>query len=216
MPKSILKLGSTVSLFIKRGSVLDFQHENGAIVNAANEFCLGGGGVDGAISEAGGDPLYQARCALPIVKRTISNDPIRCPTGQAKLTGPFQPSPVGSLSGYTLKVPYVIHAVGPDYNLCPSVEKGDNLLHSAYMESLERSKEAKIQAVAFSLLSAGVFRGPKSIREVLEIGLSTIISFRGYDELEEIHLYAFTSSEMKTLLDIAKDLGLKENLSTAD
>jgi hypothetical protein len=61
-----------------------------------------------------------------------------------------------------------------------------------------------------------VFRGPKSIREVLEIGLSTIISFRGYDELEEIHLYAFTSSEMKTLLDIAKDLGLKENLSTAD
>jgi O-acetyl-ADP-ribose deacetylase (regulator of RNase III) len=105
-------------------------------------------------------------------------------------------------------VPYVIHAVGPDYNVCSSLEEGDILLRSAYMECLERSKEAKIQAIAFSLLSAGVYRGPRSIREVLEIGLNAIISFRGYNELEEIHLYAFNDCEMKTLLDIAKDLGL--------
>lgn len=207
--KAIFKLRSNVSLFINRGSVIDFQHENGAIVNAANELCLGGGGVDGAISEAGGDQLYQARCALPIVKRSVSNGPIRCLTGQAKLTGPFQPWSDGSaLSDYTLKVPYVIHAVGPDYNVCSSLEEGDILLRSAYMECLERSKEAKIQAIAFSLLSAGVYRGPRSIREVLEIGLNAIISFCGYDELEEIHLYAFNDCEMKTLLDIAKDLGL--------
>lgn len=212
MSRVIFKLRSKISLFVHRGSVLDFQHENGAIVNAANEVCLGGGGVDGAISEAGGDQLYQARCALPIVKRTnVSNDPIRCPTGQAKLTGPFQPFVDGSsMSEYKLQVPYVIHAVGPDYNICSSLEKGDTLLRSAYMECLERSKEAKVQAIAFSLLSAGVYRGPKSIREVLEIGLNTIIGFEGYEELEEIHLYAFTSGEMKTLLDIAIDVGLKE------
>ena len=75
---------STVSINICQGSVLDFKHEKGAIVNAANEGCLGGGGVDAAISKAGASKLLQDRLGLPIVStKQLKNgvQEIRCPTG---------------------------------------------------------------------------------------------------------------------------------------
>ena len=62
-----------------KGSVVEYTGT--AIVNAANEGCLGGGGVDGAITAAGGEALHAAREALPVL-----DGGIRCPTGQSKLT----------------------------------------------------------------------------------------------------------------------------------
>jgi O-acetyl-ADP-ribose deacetylase (regulator of RNase III) len=123
-----------ISLNIVRGSVVDFTAPTsdkksnkriGAIVNAANERCLGGGGVDGAINNAGGKNLWKDREELPVVQIRTADDgtrrrrrssdsdsassavEIRCPTGSAVITGPNN---YGSL-----KVPYVIHAVGPIY-----------------------------------------------------------------------------------------------------
>jgi O-acetyl-ADP-ribose deacetylase (regulator of RNase III) len=189
-----------ISLNIVRGSVLDFTAPSeskriGAIVNAANEGCLGGGGVDGAINNAGGKNLWKDREELPLVqiagtRSGIGADEIRCPTGGAVITGP---NDYGSL-----KVPYVIHAVGPNYfqfsnsnddesddesenknkNNNNEFSVPDSLLRSAYQNSLKRcNNENNITDVGYSLLSAGIFRGNRSQEDVLRIG---IIAIRDY------------------------------------
>ena len=196
---------SPFSLVITRGSVVDFNYTpnatSSAIVNAANEGCLGGGGVDGAIGDAGGPNLFADRQALPMV------DPgIRCKTGSAVLTGP---NSYGSLH-----VNHVIHAVGPNYRAYNSPEEGDALLFSAYTSSLECAQDANLEAVAFSLLSAGVFRGSKSVEEVLKIGMEAIVKYDGYAELEEVHMCAFSQEEADTLVKVAKKMGLKGGASS--
>mmetsp|Transcript_27477 Transcript_27477/g.34002 ORF Transcript_27477/g.34002 Transcript_27477/m.34002 type:complete len:222 (-) Transcript_27477:174-839(-) len=196
---------SPFHLIINQGSITNFQHPRGAIVNAANEGCLGGGGVDGAISAAGGEHLHEDRLALPVLKAVDSNTQnlyIRCPVGDAKITGPRKYD--------KLKVPYVIHAVGPNYwGYNNSTDEADELLVSAYEQSLNRAREVKLEAVAFSLLSAGVFKGARSLAEVLGIAVHTICDNHGYEELKEVHLFAFTQKEVDTLLEIAQNIGLK-------
>ena len=188
------------NLIISRGSVVDFSYpsnpESSAIVNAANEGCLGGGGVDGAISSAGGPNLLADRQALPELRTGV-----RCPTGSAVITGPN--------SYDKLNTPYVIHAVGPDFRkFGHSLGEGERLLSSAYASSLNCAKSAKLEAVGFSLLSAGIFRGPKSVKGVLKIGIETICKFNAYPELKEVHMCAFDQTEADTLVEIAKDMGL--------
>lgn len=194
------RLSARTSLCIAQGSVVDFSWDTNpkqsAIVNAANEECLGGGGVDGAITTAGGSNLAKDRKALP--KRMG----VRCFTGDAKRTGP------GDYG--TLHVPYVIHAVGPNYNDCSSLNKGDDLLRSAYKASLERAQEAQLQAVAFALLSAGVYRGKQSVHNVLRIAVTTIQEWAQKDiSLTHVFLCGFSSNEVDTLVDICNDLNLK-------
>ena len=108
----------------------------------------------------------------------------------------------------TLRASNVIHAVGPHY-MQYTAEEGDALLTSAYTNSLERAREAGLEAVAFSLLSAGVFRGSRSLREVLRVGVAAMSQFRGYAGLEEVHLCAFNEREANTLVDIANEMGLE-------
>jgi len=201
----VVKNSQPFSLVLCKGSVANFQHNRGAIVNAANEECLGGGGVDGAIASAGGKKLLRDRLALPAVKNEYSTSnliQIRCPTGEAKVTGP------GSYG--SLGVPYVIHAVGPNYMNYDNHEQADELLKLAYVNSLKRAKEAKLEAIAFSLLSSGVFRGTRSVNDVLHLGVKTICEFEGYDELKEVQVFGFTSNEMNTLLKITSNIDLLE------
>jgi O-acetyl-ADP-ribose deacetylase (regulator of RNase III) len=191
-------LSKNISLRLLGGSVIDFSsRQSGAIVNAANEGCLGGGGVDGAISDAGGESLSRDRQALPLLERGI-----RCPTGSAVLTGPGKYG--------TLQVPYVIHAVGPNYMMHDEFDTPDQLLQSAYQKSLDLAKEHGITEVAFALLSAGVFRGERDPDTILGIAVTEIRDWvdqaQDVGALESVSLIAFSPVECKLLLEVTRGI----------
>ena len=186
-------------LCISAGSVLDFGGHTDwepplmAIVNAANTGGLGGGGVDGAITRAGGRALASDRQALPTLSGSRYGDRIR--TGGAVLTGPNRYMPPGG----QLFCANVIHAVGPDYRMVRGpLEEGDRLLTSAYAESMAVAAENGIEYIGFSLLSAGIFRRPRELDDVLRISLQAVRA-NSYPGLKEVHLVAFSPKEQDLL-----------------
>jgi len=188
--ESVFRLGET-SVVISSGSVVKFSGD--AIVNAANNGGLGGGGVDGAVNAAGGKELIMAREALPIIKGNT-----RIPTGDAVVT-----------IGGNLAAKKVIHAVGPNYMSYRNSNEADEKLRSAYQNSLRVAvEEEDISSVGFSLLSSGIFRGSRSLDAVLEIACvavrDSIDSKSIHDLVKEIHLIAFNPDELKTLMKAAK------------
>ena len=125
-----------------------------AIVNAANQVMLGGGGVDGAIHRAAGPELYKACLKVPEVSPGV-----RCPTGEARIT-----------PGFKLPAKFVIHTVGPVYR---DGQHGEpEKLAACYRNSLALAAERGCKSIAFPCISTGVYGYPKeaaaqiAVREV--------------------------------------------------
>ncbi len=155
-----------------------------AIVNAANESLLGGGGVDGAIHRAAGPELSE-EC------RTLNG----CNTGEAKIT-----------KGYRLRAKWVIHTVGPVWDGGKSNE--DELLARCYRNSLTLAEKHAIRTIAFPCISTGVYRFPSE--RAARIALREIKSFLdGNKTVKKVMPVCFGSSDFQiyqtTLLDITQD-----------
>ncbi len=165
-----------MSLTLSRGDITDLKVD--AIVNAANESLLGGGGVDGQIHRKAGPELL-AEC------RTLHG----CKTGEAKIT-----------KGYRLPSKYVIHTVGPVWH---GGTKGEaELLKNAYVNSLNLAVENSLESIAFPAISTGVYGYPKE--EAANIAVQTIRTFLEKHEMEVV-LVAFSERDEQLYTELLQN-----------
>lgn len=152
-----------------------------AIVNAANESLLGGGGVDGAIHRAAGPELL-AEC------RTLGG----ARTGEAKIT-----------KGYRLPAKHVIHAVGPVWH---GGNRGEpELLAACYRNSLALAASHGLRTIAFPAISTGVYRYP--LEEATRIAQREVKTFLAAHPLPEVVTFCcFSSKDLSVYEMIADDV----------
>jgi O-acetyl-ADP-ribose deacetylase (regulator of RNase III) len=159
-------------LKVQQGDITKLEVD--AIVNAANQSLLGGGGVDGAIHRAAGPELLAA-C------RTIGG----CPTGEARIT-----------NGYKLSATHVIHTVGPVYS---GKQQDAGLLAGCYRNSLMLAVENNIKSAAFPAISCGVYGYP--IDDACKIAVDTTGQFLEKNESLEKVIFMLFSAGDKAVYD---------------
>lgn len=150
-----------------------------AIVNAANNSLLGGGGVDGAIHHAAGPELYRECLSLN-----------GCKTGEAKMT-----------NGYRLPAKYVIHTVGPIYDE-DNVKECERLLRNCYKNSLQLAIDNNIKSIAFPSISTGVYGYP--FKDASKLALETVMDFikEHPNAFESIIFVTFLESDYEDFKEI--------------
>jgi len=165
-------------LAVRRGDITRLEVD--AIVNAANERLLGGGGVDGAIHRAAGARLLEACRAIPEVRPGV-----RCPTGEARIT-----------PGFDLTARFVIHTVGPVWQGGGAGE--ENLLAACYRESLSLAERHTVASIAFPAIGTGVYRFPA--RRAAEIAVREIRRHLGRAQsVATVILVAFDAAMVEVL-----------------
>ncbi len=147
-----------------------------AIVNAANNTLLGGGGVDGAIHRAAGIELYN-EC------KTLGG----CETGEAKIT-----------KGYKLKAKFIIHTVGPIWK--GGLNNEDLLLAKCYENSIKIAKTYNLNSIAFPAISTGVYGYPVNLASKIAIDTIKAQDFKG-----TVFIYAFDELTYNTYNEILSE-----------
>ena len=158
------------------------EQDTEAIVNAANERLIPGGGVDGAIHRKGG----------PSILKELRSKYTHCPTGKAVITG-----------AGNLKAKYVIHAVGPIYKNGKSGEP--ELLESVYKNSLLKALEFNINSISFPALSTGAYGYP--IEDAAKVALKTVIEFlKSYQKPKLVRFVLWGEQSYKTFEKVLNTL----------
>lgn len=153
-----------------------------AIVNAANNTLLGGGGVDGAIHRAAGPHLLE-ECA------TLGG----CPTGEARIT-----------KGYNLPARFVIHTVGPVWK--DGNHREPELLAACYHNCFALARAQGLRSIAFPAISCGVYGYP--MQQAAEIALTCVRNEAGSGDFERIILVQFSEAARVCHQDVARCLGV--------
>lgn len=168
------------SITVYFGNITELRVD--AIVNAANEPLLGGGGVDGAIHAAAGPRLLAYCRDLPQVRPGV-----RCPTGEARLT-----------PGFDLPARYVVHTVGPVWQGGTAGEP--ELLAACYRQCLQLAASNAIHSIAFPAISTGVYGFPKPL--AAQIAAQACYDFQaqpGADRVQSILLVAYSVADADAL-----------------
>ncbi len=156
-----------------------------AIVNAANESLLGGGGVDGAIHRGAGPELL-VEC------RKIGG----CPTGEARIT-----------KAYNLKSRFIIHTVGPIWR--GGNQNEENLLASCYKNSLKLAHKNKLATLAFPSISTGVYGFP--IKTACRIALKEVQRFLlEHSQIQKIVFVCFSDNDRDVYFEAFKEMNRGE------
>lgn len=149
-----------------------------AIVNAANERMLGGGGVDGAIHRAAGQELVEACLRVPEVRPGV-----RCPTGESRIT-----------PGFRLPARFVIHTVGPVWR---GGQHGEpDLLASCYRSALTLAQHHGLESIAFPAISCGVYGYP--LEQAAGVAVREVRGFES-DSPMQVMLVAFDARVLRAL-----------------
>ena len=154
-----------------------------AIVNAANESLLGGGGVDGAIHRAAGPALLKECITLN-----------GCKPGEAKAT-----------KAYNLDNKYIIHTVGPRYYSDPHPKE---TLINCYINSLKLADSLDLESIAFPSISTGAFGYP--IQEAFKIMIETILSYQS-KTIDKVYICIYPNEDYYKMCQKILDIYLKEH-----
>lgn len=154
-----------------------------AIVNAANNSLLGGGGVDGAIHKAGGSSILE-ECKKIRAKQG------GCKTGEAVIT-----------TAGKLNAKYVIHTVGPIWHNGQNNE--EQLLANCYESSLKLATNNEVKTIAFPNISTGVYRFPKEL--AAEIAVNEVKTFlKDNSSIEEVMFVCFSDENYNIYYNFLK------------
>ncbi len=153
-----------------------------AIVNAANNTLLGGGGVDGAIHKAAGPRLVQECASLG-----------GCPTGEARIT-----------KGYNLPARFVIHTVGPVWT---DGTKGEpDLLAASYRNCLELARQHALRSIAFPAISCGVYGYPMKQGAAVALEAAHAAALSG--DFDRIILIQYSVPALECFQTVARQLAI--------